>query len=73
VHALKDINTSIKKSKFTILIGDIGSGKTSFLLAILNELRSSFKTNIEINGSIAYASQKPWILSGTVRDNIIFT
>ena len=28
--------------------------------------------NIEIKGKIAYASQKPWIFSGTVRQNILF-
>lgn len=70
---LKDINTTIQKGKFTIIIGDIGSGKSSLLLAILNEIRSNSKTSIEINGSIAYASQKPWIQSDTVLNNIIFS
>ena len=28
--------------------------------------------NIEVKGKIAYASQKPWIFSGTVRQNILF-
>ena len=35
-------------------------------------MRAAKGSSIEINGSIAYASQKPWILSGTVRDNIVF-
>jgi ABC-type Mn2+/Zn2+ transport system ATPase subunit len=39
--ALKNINTEVLKNKFTIVIGDIGSGKSSFLQAILNEMVAS--------------------------------
>lgn len=28
--------------------------------------------SIEINGSIAYASQVPWIMNDTIRNNILF-
>ena len=38
IHALRDINTKIKSGSFTMIVGDIGSGKTSLLLAILNEM-----------------------------------
>jgi len=30
------------------------------------------EARVTINGSIAYSSQKPWIMSATVKDNIIF-
>lgn len=56
-----------------MVIGDIGSGKSSFLYSILNEMKPSKKSMIEINGSIAYVPQKPWIMSGSLRDNITFT
>lgn len=36
-------------------------------------MRSSKKSKVEINGEIAYASQKPWIMSASVKDNILFT
>lgn len=36
IHALKDINTKIKKGYFTMILGDIGSGKSSLLSAIIN-------------------------------------
>lgn len=36
LSALKRITTTISKRKFTMVIGDIGSGKSSLLLAILN-------------------------------------
>ena len=73
MKALKDINVTVAKGKFTLVLGDIGSGKSSLLLAILNEMKCSKESKIEINGSIAYAAQKPWIMSSTVRDNITFS
>ncbi len=56
-----------------MIIGDIGSGKSSFLFSILNEMKASKSAFVEVNGSLAYVPQKPWIMSGTVRDNITFT
>ena len=45
--------------------------QTSLLNAVLGELptNSGF---IEINGSISYAPQDPWVFSGSVKENIIF-
>ena len=30
------------------------------------------KGNIQINGTLSYASQEPWIFSGTLRTNVLF-
>lgn len=27
---------------------------------------------VKVNGEIAYAPQKPWMMSGTVKENILF-
>lgn len=40
-------------------------------MAALREMRK-INGNINVNGSIAYAAQQPWIFSGTVRQNILF-
>lgn len=58
-----------------MIIGDVGCGKSTLIYNILNEtLRQSDgeAPKIKISGSIAYCAQKPWIMSGTVRDNIVF-
>jgi ATP-binding cassette, subfamily C (CFTR/MRP), member 1 len=55
-----------------MIFGDIGSGKSSLLLAIINEIIVSDKTTILISGSLAYSPQKPWIMSKTLQENIIF-
>ncbi len=38
-----------------MILGDIGSGKSSILYAILNEIKSLTGSLIEINGSIAFS------------------
>lgn len=57
-----------------MIIGDIGSGKSSLLYAVLNEMTPEEGKNpqIRINGTIAYAAQKAWIMTGTVKENITF-
>jgi ATP-binding cassette, subfamily C (CFTR/MRP), member 1 len=71
--AIRNINMTIGKGKFVVLLGDIGSGKSSLLYAILNEMKSSHRTTITLSGDIAFSAQQPCIISGTVRDNILFT
>jgi ABC-type multidrug transport system fused ATPase/permease subunit len=36
-------------------------------------MKGAKNSMIEINGSIAYVPQKPWIMSGSLKDNITFT
>lgn len=67
--ALHDVNFSVKKGEFVALVGRVGSGKTAFLSAILGELDGEPPI---VNGSVAYVSQIPWILNGSLRENILF-
>ena len=30
------------------------------------------KSSVQINGNIAYADQRPWIMNDTVKNNILF-
>lgn len=48
-----------------------GAGKSSFLAAVLGELRGT-NGRVKIQGSLAYVPQQPWVMSGTLRDNILF-
>ncbi|BDA43779.1 probable cystic fibrosis transmembrane conductance regulator [Coccomyxa sp. Obi] len=63
------------------ICGEVGSGKSSLLEALLGEIlplqRNGRGGNVlqngpRLHGSIAYCSQVPWIVSGTLRDNILF-
>ncbi|KAJ3313911.1 Multidrug resistance-associated protein 4 [Boothiomyces sp. JEL0838] len=69
---LKNINFQLRKKELVAICGFVGAGKSSFLHAILGDM--NFTAGRVFNGvnRIAYVSQTPWILSGTVRDNILF-
>ena len=69
---LKDINLSIAKGQFIVIVGSVGSGKSSLLAALLNEM-PQLSGSTSVQGSIAYTAQDPWIASGTVRANIVMS
>ncbi|KAI3322302.1 ABC transporter [Xylariaceae sp. AK1471] len=68
---LKDITLDFIEGGLNVVSGQSGSGKTTLLLAVLGEtiLESGAVTRPD---DVAFASQTPWLQSGTVRDNIVF-
>ena len=50
----------------------VGSGKTTLLEAVLGELELD-SGSIELNGTLSYANQVPWLFEGSVKSNIIFS
>ncbi|XP_065919849.1 ATP-binding cassette sub-family C member 4-like isoform X2 [Dysidea avara] len=69
---LKDINFSVNQSnRLLAVVGPVGSGKSSILQCLLRELES-LDGSVDIEGSVSYASQDPWIFSGTIKENILF-
>ncbi|KAF4340996.1 ATP-dependent bile acid permease [Fusarium beomiforme] len=56
----------------TVVRGKVGSGKSSLLLAILNELEHRSGQFLRADEPIAYAQQLPWLQNKTIRENIIF-
>ncbi|CAN0354496.1 unnamed protein product [Pylaiella littoralis] len=68
---LSDINLDILPHQLVCVYGPTGSGKSSLLMACLQELVTLEGKSL-VNGSIAYASQRAWIQNATLRDNILF-
>ncbi|EGR28863.1 hypothetical protein IMG5_167720 [Ichthyophthirius multifiliis] len=69
--ALKNINLKIQKGNIYAFIGKVGSGKSSLLFSILDEvpyIQGTFKKQ----GSISYVEQEPYIFTGKFKDNILF-
>lgn len=77
---LKNITLNIKKGEFLGIIGEVGSGKSSLLQAILNNMiilnhtSEQFRSDerIYIAGSVSYVPQVPWIENCTLKENILF-
>ena len=68
---LKDINLEVEKSSLCILLGAVGSGKTSLIHALLGELEHQHG-EVEVTGSVAYTAQTAFIINDTVKNNILF-
>ena len=74
---LKNLNFSVNKGELITIIGETGCGKTCLINAILNNLEllnenSPDKNRYIYSKNISYACQDPWIMNGTIRDNILF-
>ncbi|XP_034626079.1 ATP-binding cassette sub-family C member 8 isoform X6 [Trachemys scripta elegans] len=95
---LSNIDIRIPQGQLTMIVGQVGCGKSSLLLATLGEMQktsgnvfwnssipdsetgedvspekeTAVDTEVRKRGSVAYASQKPWLLNATVEENIIF-
>ena len=69
--ALKRIDFECKPGELIAVVGGVGSGKSSFINALLGEVQEvSGKTSV--SGKLAYFAQSPFILNASVRDNILF-
>ena len=83
---LQNITFEIPKQSLVAVVGQVGSGKSSLLSAILGEMeplldRKDSKENssacdlssVVVDGSIAYAAQQAWIQNATLKNNILFS
>lgn len=70
-NTLMNVNLNVKKGQLIAVVGSVGSGKSSFLSALLGELHLK-EGYCRVIGTVAYCDQRPWILNATVQDNILF-
>ncbi|XP_073845417.1 probable multidrug resistance-associated protein lethal(2)03659 [Musca autumnalis] len=68
---LENVSLEFKPKQLIAVIGTVGSGKSTLIQTILGELQPS-SGSITVNGTVSYASQEPWLFTGTVRQNILF-
>ncbi|SMR57118.1 unnamed protein product [Zymoseptoria tritici ST99CH_1E4] len=83
-----DLDMNFTVGQLNVIVGPTGSGKTSMLMALLGEMkllagqvhlpggrsREDLKRdpNTGLTESVAYCAQQPWLVNGTVKDNIVF-
>ncbi|KAK4416113.1 ABC transporter C family member 9 [Sesamum alatum] len=68
---LDHIQLKVKRGMKVAICGTVGSGKSSLLSCILGEMHK-LSGMVRISGSKAYVPQSPWILTGNIRENILF-
>lgn len=74
--ALVDVSLDLNMGELTCIIGTVGSGKSALLQAIVGELPvlqgqiSRHTRNYKSKNALSYASQDPWIIDGTIRENV---
>ena len=73
IKLLENISLTIKKGDFIAVTGNTGSGKTCLLNAIMNNYHIiSTDSNPEINGEISYCPSQSWMMTESIKNNIIF-
>ena len=83
---LQNISFEIPKQSLVAVVGQVGSGKSSLLSAILGEMEPFLhksdanehpskddSCSVVVDGSIAYAAQQAWIQNATLKNNILFS
>ena len=68
---LQKLNFQVKAGSFVMIAGAVGSGKST-LLASLACARPALHGFCETKGRRAYVPQKPFLLNGSVKENIVF-
>ncbi|GAB9470861.1 Atp-binding protein [Globisporangium polare] len=68
---LRNISFSAKSGQLHAVVGQVGSGKSTFLSGILGDARLT-SGDVALRGSVAYVSQQPFIQNASVRENITF-
>ncbi|XP_063952995.1 ATP-binding cassette sub-family C member 9-like isoform X1 [Lytechinus pictus] len=73
IPIISDINIDIPAGQLTVIIGTVGSGKSSLLQAMMGEMTTLRGQVLVQNGStIAYGPQKAWLMNASLKENILF-
>ncbi|XP_077478235.1 multidrug resistance-associated protein 1-like [Stigmatopora argus] len=68
---LRGIHLKVKSGTLVAVVGQVGSGKSSLLAAILGEMTQR-SGSVLVGGSLAYVPQQAWIQNATLEENVLF-
>lgn len=68
---LKSISLDVAEGSLVAVVGPVGSGKSSFVSALLGEMKK-LEGDINVKGKVAYVPQQPWMQNATLKHNVLF-
>ncbi|KAJ2893590.1 Multidrug resistance-associated protein 1, partial [Coemansia aciculifera] len=72
-EALSVPSLVVEHGQLLAVVGKVGAGKSALLFALLGEMQhTSGEVFIDHKRTFAHVSQAPWLMSTTIRENILF-
>ena len=68
--SLSSLTLTVSPGEVMMIVGPVGSGKSSLLLGIIGEI-SLRSGSLAVSGQVAYTPEDPWLISGSIRENIL--
>ncbi|XP_071114641.1 multidrug resistance-associated protein 1-like [Haliotis cracherodii] len=69
--ALTNINFTVDEGQLVAVVGQVGSGKSSLVSAILGEM-NKVNGHVSLKSHVAYVPQIAWIQNDSLQNNILF-
>ena len=69
--SVAEVTLTIPRGAKVGIVGVVGSGKSSFLSGLIGEMPKT-GGDLAVSGAIGYCGQEPWILTDTIKGNIVF-
>ena len=67
---LSGVSLSAREGEIVAVVGAVGAGKTTLLLAIAGEAEK-LRGTVGVRGKIAYVEQRPFLIPGTLLENVL--
>lgn len=69
----KSVDIKLEKGELAMIVGRVGSGKSSVLLSLFNEMQhTNPKESCKyVSDNCVYLAQRPWIMNRTIKENIV--
>ncbi|GLC46288.1 hypothetical protein PLESTB_000995200 [Pleodorina starrii] len=67
---LSGINLLSRPGSLTMVVGGVGSGKSSLLTALIGHM-GRVSGEVQLGGKIAYVAQSAWIMNDTLQENVL--